>query len=737
MTPTPDIAMVIQYRFRLYLVALLLIGAFTGLLFRLWDVQITNQTLYAAQVSPTRTITVRMPGVRGEICDRNGRTLVTNEFNYEIVLNLRVIVDDYRRRFGELPTTKRRSQTRDGYSNARTVTDIVKVVNETVIAPLAALGLTIKYPEKELANNYDFTRPPGLVPFSLYEGLTYEQYALLSEQSHEIPGLQLSISPVRKYVYGSFASHILGYVREADRTYDLEQLQRTAQGSGPEAEEAQKWLRRDHIYEPDPFGFVGLEKSMDKYLKGRAGLREHLINQKGVYVRDTRFEEPQRGFDVDLTIDLRAQYIVESALRQANNGRGVGRGAAVLIDPRNGAIRAMASAPSYDPNKFIPFITPDEYQVYRLDESRVFFNRAVQVYDPGSVFKIPVAVAGSLANAQGMTTVCTGAVTLGSQRMKCMGHHGHIGLQRSLMKSCNSFYYRYGNKVGIDNILKVANLFGIGVDPNLPISTKPGLVPNPRWLQENRSAERWTQASTAFVSIGQGRVSASPLQMAQVAAIAANGGLCYQLRMVERVRDASSIPYREMKPDLKHDLVKEGISREVIDTVRQGMYDVVNKEGGTARRARIDSDDIKVAGKTGTAQYGTGTHAWFICFAPYDDPQYALAVFVEDAESGGRVAAPIAKRILEELFRPPSYNKFPVLADAKGHFDVHSETTFQGELWTVPEGESDTADIAVTVDAPEFLDTQGTSNSPQENSQSPNVREKASIVPSKRRDRDQ
>jgi|MDTC01.3.fsa_nt_gb penicillin-binding protein 2 len=727
--------MVIQYRFRLYLVALLLIGAFIGLLFRLWDVQITNQSLYAAQVSPTRTYTVRMPGVRGEIRDRNGQTLVTNAFNYGLVLNLRVIVDDFQRRFRDLPKTKRRSKTREGYTNEREVTDIVKVINESVIKPLAALGLTIDYPEKELANYYDFTRPPGLVPFSLYEGLTYEQYALLSEQSHEIPGLQLSTSPVRKYVFGSLGSHMLGYIRKADRAYDLEQLELTAKSGGPGAEEANKWLKRDHVYEPDPFGIAGLEKSMDKFLKGRAGLREHLINQKGVYVRDTKIEQPQRGLDVELTIDLRAQYIIEKVMREANDGRGVGRGAAVLIDPRNGAIRAMVSVPTYDPNKFIPFITPDEYDSYNLDESHVFINRAIEAYDPGSVFKIPVAMAGSLAGVHRMTTVCTGGVTYGNHYIKCMGHHLDIGLQRSLMKSCNSFYYRYGNKAGINNILKTGIMFGIGVDQNLPIKTRKGRIPNPLEQQINNPGSRWTEVSTAQVSIGQGGVAASPLQMANVAAIAANGGKCYQLRLIERIRDDGPVPYREIKPELKFDLVKEGISESVINTVRSGMYDVVNTEGGTARRARLDG--YKVAGKTGTAQYGDGkTHAWFVCFAPYDDPQYALSVFVEDGESGGRVAAPIAKIILEELFRGPIPN-YDVLEDAIGHFDVHSETTFSGDLWTVPEGESDTADTAVTVDVPEFLDTQGTSNSLQENPPSPNVREKASIVPSRKHYRDQ
>lgn len=734
--------MVLQYRLRLYLIAFLIIGAFCALLYRLWDVQITKQAFYVNQLESGWTITVRVPGVRGEIKDRHGETLVTNRLEYQLVLNLRVLVEDYDpAEHGhvdadgkpKMPTVERTVE-RDGIPITRDIKDIATIVDETVIAPLADLGLAITFPrkrvaDKQLINHYDMTSPPGLVPYTLPLTLTYAQFAMLSERSLEIPGLQPQAAPVRDYKYGSLACHTLGYVRTAERAKDLEDLKQLARGTGPEADEARRWLRYDHIYEPDPFGYSAIEKTMDPYLKGRAGWREHMIDPRGVYVRDTGYEPSQQGFDVRLTLDLRAQYIVESALRKANEGRGIGRGAAVLIDPNTGGVLAMASVPSFDLNNFVPAITPEDNRRYLEDKSQPLINRAAQgTYAPGSVFKIPVAFAGSLNDVENFRTVCSGGVTYGNRRIKCMGNHGQMGLQSGIKRSCNSFFYRYGNAATIANIKRVTDMIGLGRTLGLPISERPGLIPDPVWLQEF-SGEKWSSARTAQASIGQGGVACSPLQMAVVAAVAANGGKCYQTRLVDRVEESDGSLVEEFPPRLLYDLTEHGVKPEVIERVRQGMNDVVNAPGGTARRARLDS--ITVAGKTGTAQKytpGGGTHAWFIAFAPYDKPQYALSVFVEDGESGGRVGAPIAKRILEELFRAPLSSRFPKLAEAEGHFDTHSEITFEGDLWTVPEGEMDTADTAVVIDDPALLDTLGTTNS-EHKPQSSEVRERASIVP--------
>ena len=243
----------------------------------------------------------------------------------------------------------KRTVRRDELVKTSDVPDIATIVDDTVIVPLKEMGLEIDLEpiRGQIANHYDMTYPAGLVPYTLPLALSYEQFAMLSERSHEIPGLQPQAAPVREYNYGSLACHTLGYVRKADRTKDLEDLKALAKSDGPESDKAKRWLRYDHTYEPDPFGVSAIERSMDHYLKGRAGKREHLIDQKGVYVRDTRNDPPQKGFDVRLTLDLRTQYIAEMALRKANNGKGIGRGAAVVIDPNTGGILAMASVSTF------------------------------------------------------------------------------------------------------------------------------------------------------------------------------------------------------------------------------------------------------------------------------------------------------------------------------------------------------------------------------------------------------
>ena len=734
--------MVLQYRLRLYLVALILLSAFTGLLFRLWDVQITSQALYASQLSPTSKVTVRVPGVRGEIKDRNGETLVSNRLEYQLVLNLRVIVKDYdpaAHGRTERPKIARKTPRDDLRPNTK-ITDIATIVEETVIGPLKELGLEIDLGpvRHQIANHYDMTWPAGLVPYTLPLALTYDQFAMLSERSLEIPGLQPQAAPVRQYNYGSLACHTLGYVRKADRTKDLDDLKALALSDGPERDEAKRWLRNDHVYEPDPFGFSAIERSMDQYLKGRAGEREHLIDQKGVYVRDTRNELPQKGYDVRLTLDLRAQYIAEMALRKANDGKGIGRGAAVIIDPNNGGILAMASVPTFDPNKFIPAITREDFKRYRDDDSHPLISRATSAYAPGSTFKIATAFAGSLARSEGNKNVrnqygCSGAITYGKNtRIKCMSilGRGTLGLQRAIMKSCNCYFYQYGNHAGIEQIKKVTTMMGLGTRLGLPISESSLLlVGDPAYLQARGKGERWTAANTAHISIGQGYVGTSPLQMANVAAIAANGGKYYRVRLVDGIEEGDGTRVEDFAPKVLFDLTEHGVTPETIDTVRLGMRDVVNATGGTARRARLDN--VIVAGKTGTAQYTkngeTLNSAWFIAFAPFDKPQYALAVFVEDGKSGGKVAAPIAKRILQELFRGPSFARYRTLADAQGHFDTHEEISYDGGLWTVPEGEQDTADTVVSVNDPAVLGTLDTTNS-EHKPQSSEVRERASII---------
>lgn len=234
-----------------------------------------------------------------------------------------------------------------------------------------------------------------------------------------------------------------------------------------------------------------------------------------------------------------------------------------------------------------------------------------------------------------------------------MPPHGKQGLSDAIKHSCNAFFYQYGNAAGIDQIDTVGTMLGLGQRTGLPLNSEAtGILPGPAWLAANAPQERWTSGYTANVAIGQGFVLATPVQMAMIAATVANSGICYEPLLVEKVVDKDGKILEENHSKIRTDLKKENFTDAQIEKVRLGMRKVVNDDGGTARKARLN--DIIVAGKTGTAQFWRGrnkdNHTWFLCFAPYDNPKYVVAVLVQGAKSGGGVAAPVGAKILEEIF---------------------------------------------------------------------------------------
>ncbi|MFV1995319.1 MAG: penicillin-binding transpeptidase domain-containing protein, partial [Verrucomicrobiales bacterium] len=459
--------------------------------------------------------------------------------------------------------------------------DIIKIVNETVISRLQELGLAKPYNSNSMRVHYRSTR--GVVPYTYRRDLTFEEFARFAEHNLDLPGVSVAARPSRKYLYDSLACHILGYVRLPDVKLVPEDVR-----------------RRFNFFVGDDFGISGIEKSMDQYLQGKPGKRIMLRSEKGKILGETAFEPPESGDDVYLTIDANIQYIAEEALRA------VGRGAAVVLDPRNGEILAMASVPSFNPNKFIPTIEARHWKEYLANPTNPLNNRAIQGRAPGSTFKLPIALAGILAGAYKQYFTCYGGVQYGNKYMKCWIHekggmHGALALNEAIKRSCNAFFYQYGNETGIDNIQTVGKLLGLGEKTGIPVEgEQPGILPSPRWLKMNQPGYRWTSALTALVSIGQGATEATPLQMANIGATVANGGRVFRPRLVSRIVDAKGSIVEQGKPELRHDLTREGISREGIDVVRQGMWAVVNDWGGTAGRAR--SEKTVISGKTGTAQ---------------------------------------------------------------------------------------------------------------------------------------
>jgi penicillin-binding protein 2 len=619
-------------RWRLQFLALLILVGLAALLGKLWLVQVAHGPEWTAKIRGSSEATVRIPSVRGEIRDRNGVTLVANRASYAVDFYLPEMVKGYRERVGPPPIIGYRS-TINGMPKDLKEPDIVKIVNTGVVPRLDDLDLARNYNADQLMRHY---RTNTEVPYSYIKDIDFPTMAKFSEHDVGLPGVDITIKPVRSYVYGALASHMLGYVGAPDDT---------------NKDEAKKFT----FYQPDVEGKTNVEKSMDEYLKGKPGVRYMRRNAKGQIDGVLREEPPQAGANVNLTIDARIQMIAEEALRS------VGRGAAVVVDPNNGNILAMVSVPSFDPNTFIPSIKLKDWEALRKDEANPLINRAVSAFPPGSTFKLVTTLAGLRKGLATQHFNCGGGVSYGDHFFHCWigekgGSHGVLGITDAIKVSCNSFFYQFGNAAGIDAIDETGDSLGLGQTSGVEITNEsPGVLPGPDWMHIHYPRERWSSAYTANVSIGQGYDLVTPLQLAMVYATVGNGGVSYYPKLVQSVTDAQGKPILNGKgapvvssaPKIHRDL-RFDFDAKQIELARRGLWKVVNEDGGTGKSARLSG--VQVAGKTGTAQAMTegkkDTIAWFACFAPYDQPKYAIAVMVQGGEHGGSVAAPIATRIL-------------------------------------------------------------------------------------------
>jgi len=644
--------MVLRYRFRLLLLAVAVIGGLGMLLARLWTLQVDQQEAYMDKIPDGRDLRIRVPGVRGEIRDRNGMPMVVNRANYEVFFDLKTIVDHYRETVSnELPRSTLRFANAVGIMEEKSLVNTAAIIDEIITPHLAVYGLARPFNERTVRMHYYSTE--GVVPWTYRDDLSFEEFATFAEQNLSLPGVSVAARPVRRYVYGAVACHSLGYVRLPDD-------QRVP------VEERREW----DYWVGDDFGISGVEKSMDHHLRGIPGERIVRKDERGVITGEVGYTDPRPGADVYLTLDLRVQMIAEHALRDG----GVGRGAVVVIDPWSGDVLASVSVPSYDPNKFIPKVDPDHWKAYDTDPSEPLRSRALGNNTPGSTYKVVTGLAGALAGNARSRVTCDGGQQYGNHFMKCLGRHGTIDLADAVRSSCNDFFYNFGNNAGINNLVTVGKLLGLGERSGIGIDGEmAGILPGPEWLRYHHPRERWSASYTAAASIGQGFVEATPLQMASVTATIASWGRSYRPRLVSRVVNTDGDHLVDSTPDLRADLLEEGIKREELEIVRHGMWKVVHDARGTARASQIKG--FESAGKTGTATVTRGgekdDNVWFIAFAPYEEPRYAIAVLVESGRWGGTVAAPVARRILEQSlaldsgFMPP----MSPLAEAEGHFN--------------------------------------------------------------------
>jgi len=550
-----------------------------------WFAQVVRGDYYRELADNNRTRSEAVPAPRGLVLDRDGKLLAENAPSYNLTMDASRSLDP-----------------------ARALAFVAGVLDE----PVADL-------ERLHAARYG---QPGDQTLLLAENLTLTEVARLAAFELEFPEFEIEAGHRRLYRHGGQTAHVLGYV---------------GQVSAAELEEREAELSAGNLV-----GKRGVERAFDRMLRGTDGEQVRIVDSRG-RTRDQFTREPARpGRDLELTLDLELQ---QEAARYFE-GRA---GAAVAMDPRNGEILAMVSAPSYDPNLFSRRLDREQWQDLLTAPGDPLQNRAVQnAHSPGSVFKIVMAVAGLSENVVSLrdSVHCSGSTRIYDRQTRCWkrGGHGTVDLRRAIKQSCDVYFYHLGQKLGIERIAEYARRFGFGSETGFDIpGERSGLVPDAAWSLRVRKAP-WYPGETVSVAIGQGPILVTPVQMATMMAVMANRGEAVTPHIV---RDPTLSLRRPTRLDPRF-----------LEPVREALWAVVNDQG-TGAVARIEGFDI--AGKTGTVQVvrqDTWTrsedleeqyrdHAWFAAYGPVEDPRLVVVAFVEHGGAGSRAAAPLAKRLYE------------------------------------------------------------------------------------------
>lgn len=615
-------------RFRIFLFAAIMLFGTWALLARLYEFQIQDQAYYAAQKPKPRLVKVREPGVRGEIKDRNGIPLATNQRNYELAINL-----------GELREAWLTSE--DKIENPGVDDrDVGEIVEVYLLPRLEKLGIQPRLRKNALRTHY--ITHGSLVPYSFQSELSFDQFSLLAEQGLGLPGVYVKTIPLRTYPYGTLGCHLLGYVQQWQKG---DYAKQTAQ-------------HYDHYF-GDSSGVAGLEKGLNSLLTGRPGVRTYQKDERNQIVGSAlETISPGQGCEVTLTIDSGIQHLTENILRRA------GRAAAVVMDVRNGEILAMASVPSYNPNHFVPAISQSQFSEYNTNAARSFQNRAVTRFEPGSTAKLAVALVGLLSGENDFRHNCVGYLVYGKDNRPIRCHrttgHGRLEIEEAIQRSCNPYFMALAGKLGTKTIVDGFEKLHLGrrFDIQLPEEQSGTLPGSDAWLAKQGSRQRVTPAQLAMISIGQWQMQATPLQIAAITSCIANGGQFYQPRLVKKAVNAKGAEVIPDEPKLLFDFLEEGVLKADFERIRRGMWLTTNQAGGTA--TNIILPDYAIAAKTGTVQVPPkGNNAWVTSFAPFDEPRYAVTVFVEGGASGGKVAGPLAHMILRGLAASEAGLKLP------------------------------------------------------------------------------
>lgn len=614
--------------------------AFGILAFRLFYLQIVRGGHYEVESENNFVRTVELPSTRGIVRDRAGRVIAENRPSYNVYVTPQFF-DEKR----GLPR----------------------------LADYLGLG-----PEEARALGERIHNVTGLKRFQQVlarEDINRDQLATLETHKQELSGVQVVAVPIRSYPFGSVAAHALGYMNEVSAE-ELEEL-------------------RGRGYRPgDRIGRTGIERAWESYLRGHRGWQKFVVDARGVkkasHVLDRitgeQRQEPVPGQDLRLTIDMELQRAIDRAFR------GQPAGAAMVVDVHTGQVLAAYSKPSFDLNLMTSGVTVAQARELTDDPYRPLIDKTLyENYFPGSTFKVVSALAGL---EDGIVTprdqiVCNGWHEFGRRTFRCSHAHGMVDLESAIVQSCNVFFYKLAEQVGMDRIARYAFDLGFGRRTGIGLNAEnPGFIPTRAWYARHYP-NAFRLGFTLNAAIGQGNTKVNLLQLALAYAAIANGGSLYVPQIVENVSEPGGRIVQELGPRLRRRLQ---VSPEHLALMRHALVGVVQNPGGTAYENRLE--DVTVAGKTGTAQvahraprpgedrrqawYQSRDHAWFAGYAPAEDPRIAIVVLVEHGGNGGRNAAPLAMRIIGDYFHEISPE---VPAAALARAAEEPEVRPSGRVW--------------------------------------------------------
>ena len=591
---------------RMAVLSALMLIALGAVAIRLYYLQVINTQELADLADRNRIRVRRVPASRGLVFDRRHRALVDTRPSFDAV----VVPEDA----GDL---------------GRTIQNLERYLGEDHVAD-------------KLTEAEDQGRPP-FDTIAVKERLSWEQVVALEAHQLELPGVSLQVTPRRRYIYGPMAAHLLGYVGEVSQ---------------------QEMTRLAGYHMGDDIGKFGLERGWEGFLRGNAGGQQMEVDAVGRRLRLLKEVPESPGQSVVLTIDLDLQQMAEQAI-------GTRSGALVAIDPNTGGILAMVSHPAFDPNSFAGGISAAQWRQLAADPGHPLENRAISgAYPPGSTFKLVDTIAGISEHTLSPSTAysCAGGLWAGNREYRCWRKQGHGGLtlHRAIVESCDVYFYQVGQRLGVDRIAEWAHLLGLGRNSGIELDNEhPGVIPSSAWKQK-RFHERWYPAETLSVAIGQGYVSVTPIQMAQLVAEVGNSGVRYKPHFVKQIEALDGQVIKAYPPEVEATLKIDPLA---LDTLRDGLCDVVEAPNGTAHKAKLAN--VIMCGKTGTAQVvkqaaGARTkeedlperyrdHGWFVAFAPKEHPTIAIACVIEHAGHSGSTAAPVVHDVMQKFFQlnPP------------------------------------------------------------------------------------